>query len=260
MTKPLAVLLRCLGFNHPEPKTPLGRHLRRAEHVLTVLALLYAGLLIFPQVIFAYSVTAEGITLYSRTPLTAEASECLKRAAALVQKSELVVPGRRKRVFVCNSPWLFQLFKPTAGGFAYSVPLTDHIFIADADFTTDVARWPAPKYNTRSLSSVMAHEITHGLIRHRLELRRGILLPDWLDGGYADYVASESSIPEAEGLRRFKSGERHPSNSYRYFEYRQMVRHLIDVQHLTFNEVVARAADFDAVAVEARQATQNAKP
>ena len=89
---------------------------------------------------------------------------------------------------------------------------------------------------------------------------RGILLPDWVDEGYADYIARESSFPEAEGLRRLTSGERDPSHAFRYFEYHQMVRHLIDVQHFTFNEVVARAADFDAEAVEARQATQNAKP
>jgi hypothetical protein len=260
MNKLLALLLRCLGFNRPAPKTRLGRHLRRAERVLTVLALLYVGLLVFPQVLFAHSVTAEGITVYSRTPLPAEAGECLKRAAALVQKSELAVPGRPERVFVCNSQWLFQFFKPRAGGFAYSVPVTDHIFIADADFATDVARWPAPKYNTRALSSVMAHEITHGLVRHRLGLVRGILLPDWVDEGYADYVARESSFPEAEGLRIFASGQRDPSPAYRYFEYRQMVNHLIEKQGLPFAQIVARAPDFEAVAAEARQAAQQAKP
>ena len=253
MTKPLAVLLRCLGFNRPEPKTPLGRHLRRAEQVLTLLALLYVGLHVFPQVLFAHSVTAEGITVYSRKPLAAEASECLKRAAALVQKSELAVPGRRERVFVCNSPWLFQFFKPRAGGFAYSVPVTDHIFIADADFAADVARWSAPNYNTRSLSSVMAHEITHGLIRHRLGLLRGILLPDWLDEGYADYVARESSFPEVEGLRRMVSGERHPSPAYRYFEYRQMVRYLLEVKQLSFAQAVSKAGDAAALEQEVRQ-------
>lgn len=253
MTKPLAVLLRCLGFNRPEPKTPLGRHLRRAERALTVTALLYAGAHFFPQVLFAHSNTAEGITVYSRTPLPAEASQCLKRAAALVQKSELAVPGRRERVFICNSPWLFKFFKPRAGGFAGSVPLTDHVFIAQADFTNDVARWSAPKYNSRSLSSVIAHEITHGLIRHRLGLIRGILLPDWLGEGYADYVARESSFPEAEGLRRMVSGERHNSPAYRYFEYRQMVRYLLEVRQLSFAQAVTKAGDAAAVQQELRQ-------
>lgn len=253
MKTPLAILLRCLGFNRPEPKTPLGRHLRRAERTLTVLALLYTGAHLFPRVLFAHSVTAEGITLYSRTSLPPEATACVRRAAALVRQAELAVPGRSERVFVCNSPWLFQFFKPRAGGFAYSVPLTDNVFIADGDFTNDVARWSAPKYNTRSLSCVMAHEITHGLIRHRLGLLRGILLPDWLDEGYADYVARESSFPEAEGLRRIVSGERHPSPAYRYFEYRQMVRYLLEVKQRSFAQAVTKAGDAAAVEQEMRQ-------
>jgi hypothetical protein len=253
MNKSVAMLVRCLGFNRPAPKTRLGRNLRRAERILTVLALLYAGLHVFPQVLFAHSVSTEGITLYSHTPLPPEAAECVKRAAALLQQSELAVPGRRERVFICNSPWLFQFFKPTAGGFAYSVPLTDNVFVAEADFTTDVARWSAPKYNTRSLSSVIAHEITHGLIRHRLGLMRGILLPDWVDEGYAEYVAGESSFPEAEGLRRLTSGERDPSPAYRYFEYRQMVRYLLEAKQLSFTQAVSKASDAASVEQEMRR-------
>ena len=257
MNKPLAFLLRGLGLNRPPPKTRLSRILRGGERTLMVFGLLYASLHVFPQVLFAHSVSADGITLYSRTPLPPEAVECAKRAAALIQQSELAVPGRRERVFVCNSPGLFRLFKPTAGGFAYSVPLTDHVFIAEADFTADLTRWPAPKYNTRSLSSVMAHEIAHGLIRHRLGLMRGIRLAGWVNEGYADYVGRESSFPEEEGLGRFASGEEHPSPSYRYFKYRQMVRYLAENQRLSFAQIVARGSDSASVEAEARQELQS---
>ena len=260
MNKPLAFLLRCIGFNRPAPKTRLSRILRRSERTLTVLLLLYAGLHVFPQVLFAHSVSADGITLYSRRPLPPEAVECTKRAAALIQQSELAVPGRRERVFVCNSSWLFRLFKPTAGCFAFSVKLTDNVFIADGDFTTDVARWPAPEFNTRSLSGVIAHEITHGLIRNRLGLMRGVTLADWVNEGYCDYVAKDSSFPEVEGRSRFVSGEDHPSSSYRYFKYREMVRYLAESQRLSFAEIVARAGESGRVVTEARRAAQSGNP
>ena len=261
MNKPLALMLRGLGLRRPAPKTPLGRAVRRAERTLTVLALLYAGLQAFPQVLFAHSVTANGISIYSRSPLPPAAAECATRAAALVQQSELAVPGRHERVFVCNSPWLFRLFNPRSpGAFAVRISLTGRVFVADADFQSDTARRSSPDFNTRKLSSVMAHEITHGLIRHRLGLWRGTLLPDWVDEGYCEYVARESSFPEAEGLRRFAAAEVHPSSAYRYFEYRQMVRHLIDNQHLTFPQIVARSSDAAAVTAEARQAWQPGKP
>ena len=260
MNKPVSILLRCLGLNRPPPKTRLGRYLRCSERILTVLAVLYAGLHVFPQTLFAYSVTASGITIYSRSPLPPEAAACAARAAELLKQSELAVPGRHERVFVCNSPWLFRLFHPTSRAFAFSVPVTNNVFIAAADFSRDIATRSGTDFNTRSFSSVVAHEITHGLIRHRLGLLRGIRLPDWVDEGYCDYVARESSFPEAEGLRLFASGQSHPSMSYRYFTYRQMVRHLVEQEHLTFSQVVARANDPTAVAAEARKALQSGTP
>jgi len=228
--------------------------------VLGVVAVLYAVLHVFPQTLFAYSVTANGITIYSRAPLPPEAASCAARAAELIKQSELAVPDRHERVFVCDSPWVFRLFQPTSRGFAFSVPVTDNVFIAEADFSADVATRSGPDFNKRSLSSVVAHEITHGLIRHRLGVLRGIRLPDWVAEGYCDYIARESSFPEAEGLRLFASGQSHPSMSFRYFTYRQMVRYLVEHQHLTFSQVVARANESTAVADEARQALQSGEP
>jgi len=261
MNKPTSILLRCLGLNRPAPKTRLGRYVRRSERILTVLAVLYAGLHVFPQTLFGYSVTADGITIYSRAPLPPEAASCAARAAELLKQSELAVPGRNERVFVCDSSWLFRLFGPTSPhSFAFSVALTDNVFIAAADFSTDIATRPGADFNTRSFSSVVAHEITHGLIRHRLGLVRGRRLPAWVDEGYCDYVAHESSFPEADGLRLFASGQSHPSMSYRYFTYRQMVRYLVEHQRLTFSQVVARANESAAVAAEAREALQSGTP
>lgn len=259
MNKPLSILLRCLGLNRPAPKTRLGRYVRRSERILACLVVLYAGLHVFPQTLFAYSVTASGITIYSRAPLPPEAASCVTRTAELLRQSELAVPDRHERIFVCDSPWLFRLFCPTIGeAFAYSVPLTDNAFVATPDYTKDIVRRAGSGFNTRSFSAVMAHEITHGLIRHRMGLWRGMRLPDWVSEGYCDYVARESSFPETEGLRLFAAGQSHPSGSYRYFTYRQMVRYLVEHQRLNFSQVVARANEPAAVAAEARQALQSA--
>lgn len=261
MNKPISILLRCLGLNRPTPKTRFGRYVRRSERILTVLAVFYAVLHVFPQTLFAYSVTTNGITIYSRAPLPPEAASCAARAAELLKQSELAVSDRHERVFVCDSPWLFRLFSPrSAGVFAVSVPLTDNVFVDAADYSGDIATRAGPDFNKRSFSSVVAHEISHGLIRHRLGLLRGIRLPDWVAEGYCDYVARESSFPEAEGLRLFASGQSHPSMSYRYFTYRQMVRYLVEHQHLTFSQVVARASESAAVAAEAREALQSGSP
>lgn len=252
--KPVSILLRCLGLNRPAPKTHFGRCVRHSERVITTLGILYIGLHVFPQTLFAHSVTANGITIYSRAPLPLEASACAARAAELLKQSELAVPDRHERVFVCDSPWLFRVFSPVSRSFAFSVPLTDNVFVAAVNFSRDIATRPGPDFNQRSFSSVVAHEITHGLIRKRLGLLRGIRLPDWVAEGYCDYVASESSFPEAEGLRLFASGQSQPSMSYRYFTYRQMVRYLVEHQHLSFSQIVARANESAAVQAEAQEA------
>jgi hypothetical protein len=261
MNKATSILLRCLGLNRPKPKTRFGLYLRRSERVLGVLAVLYASLHLFPQMLFAHSVTANGITIYSRSPLPPEAASCAARAADLLKKSELAEPGRQERVFVCDAPWLFRLFSPrSSGAFAVSVPVTDNVFVAAVDFPADVVSRSGSDFNRRSFSSVMAHEITHGLIRHRLGLLRGECLPGWVAEGYCDYVARESSFPETDGFRLFASGQSHPSMSYRYFTYRQMVRYLVENQNLTFSEIVARVDESDAVAAEAREALQSGAP
>lgn len=261
MNKATSILLRCLGINRPKPKTRFGLYLRRTERMLGILAVLYALLHIFPQTVFSHSVTANGITIYSRSTMPPEATLCATRASELLKQSELAAAERHERVFVCDTPWLFRLFNPRcSGAFAVSVPLTDNVFVAAADFYADVAMRSGPDFNKRSFSAVMAHEIAHGLIRHRLGLVNSIRLPDWVAEGYCDYVARESSFPEEDGLRLFASGQKHPSMSYRYFTYRQMVRYLAEHQSLTFSEIVARANEPDAVATEARQALQSGIP
>ncbi len=261
MNKPTALLLRIFGFRLPPPTTAFGRVRRRLERATTVLAIGYVALQAFPQVLFAHNVTTQGITIYSRAPLPAETAACVDRAAVLLRQSELAVPGRTERIFVCDSPWLYRLLCPaSASAFACSVPLTDHVFIASADFRQDVARSSAPQYNTRSLSGVIAHEITHGLIRHRLGLWRGVRLPTWVAEGYCDYVARDGSFPTAEGRRLLAEDRIDPTPSFRYFRYRQTVRWLIEVKHLSFEQVVARSDDPATVEADTRASLQRGEP
>ena len=250
MNKPLSLLLRSVGLRRSAPKTHLEHALRRLERAATILLILYGGLQVFPQVLFAHSISTPGITVYSRAPLPPETSACLDRTESLLRLSELAAPGRHERIFVCDSPWLFRLFSPTSGqAFAYSMPLTDNVFIATADFPHDTARSASPVYNTRSLSAVVAHEITHGLIRRRLGWWRGVRLPAWVAEGYCDYVAHEGSFPDVKGRQLMASGQSDPSPSFQYYKDRQMVRYLKETRGFSFEQIVARADE--RVAVEA---------
>ena len=253
-------VLRRFGFKRRPPQTRAGKYARTFQRSITAIAFLYLGLVFFPQPLFAYNVSAKGVTIYSPAPLPAETTARIEEAMALVGRSELAVPGRRERIFVCNNPWLFRLFAPVSPrAFATSWPVSDNIFIAQSDLVKNVTSSMAENYNRRSFSSVAAHEITHGLIRHRLGLIRSVRLPAWVAEGYCDYVAKESSFPEEKGFQLLRDGAEDPSDSFRYFVFRQMVRHLMDDRHLTFDQVVARAGDAVAVKLETIAALKEAE-
>jgi hypothetical protein len=245
-------LVRFLGFKRNKPQTRLGRYARTSERALTIISLLYLALLCFPQPLFAHSVSAHGVTVYSRAPLPPETTERIDEAMKLVNDSELAVPGRTERIFICNTSWLYRLFSPihARDSFAVSYPATDNIFVAEADLVDDVARSSAPVHNRRTFSAVAAHEMTHGLIRHHLGLVRALLLPKWVDEGYSDYVSRECSFPQDEGFRKLREGSDDPSGSFRYFVHRQMVRHLIEDRHFSFDDIAKRAGDEAAIKAE----------
>jgi hypothetical protein len=238
-------------FCRRQPKSRLGKFLRGLERAIVALLLLYAGLHAFPQVLFAHSVSGEGITIYSRDPLPPETTQRIAEIAALVARSELAVPGRQEKIFLCNSPWVFRLFCPrSTGAFGAAISVTDHVFVPQADLASNVAKRSAPSYNARAFSPLVAHEITHGLIRKRLGLIRAFRLPDWVDEGYCEYVAGEGSFPDDEGLPLLAAGEKLPSSAFRYFLYRQMVTYLIDDRGLSFQQVVDRAHEASGVEAE----------
>lgn len=252
---------RRFGFGGPKPTTRLGKYARRANRTLSIAALLYLALAAFPQVLFAYNVDAKGVTVYSRSPLPPETTARIEAAMDLVNHSELAVSGRTERVFICNNPWLYRLFYPLRREeMAVALPATRNIFIRDADVVHDIARGTAAVHNRRTLSSTMAHEITHNLIRYRLGFVGGIFLRRWVDEGYADYVAQESSFPVEEGLQMLREGKEDPSGSFHYFLYRQMVRHLIEDRHYSFDEIVKRAGDEAAIKAETIAAIKEASP
>jgi hypothetical protein len=240
---------RCLGFSQTKPRTRIGKWFRRSGQTLAVLALLYIGLYTFPQVLFPHSYSLQGVTVYARSPFPSETTERIAEIVKLIARSELAVAGRTERIFVCNQPWLFRLLLPiSAGAFAYSLPVTDNVFVAKADLVHNLARSAAPDFNTRSFSAVVAHEITHGLIRHKVGLLHSP--PTWVIEGYCDYVAQESSFPEAKGLHLLATGKHHPSGSFQYFIYRQMISYLIEDRHFSFQQIVERADEAASVEEE----------
>ena len=228
------------------PRTGKGHRVGRVAG--WVVLLIYAGLHAFPAILFTHHVSAENVTLYQRSPVSPAAVQRIAEAVNLTRRSELFTPDANYRVFLCNNRALFRFFGLFHGSsYAFSLPLTNHIFVAEADLERNFARSAAKEYNRRTFAGVLAHEITHVMIRHSLGVVSAMRLPSWIAEGYSDYLAQESSVPEEEGIPSLLEEKGKSSPAFNYFVWRKMVQHLMDDEHLTFAQLIERAGDFESV-------------
>jgi hypothetical protein len=99
----------------------------------------------------------------------------------------------------------------------------------------------------RSLSGVIAHEVTHLLVREKFGYLKNLTLPAWKQEGYSEYVAGGTLLDYETGVRRWKENPTDDAG-YRYFKYYMLVKYLIDVKKLSVEEVFTR--DFDVQSLE----------
>ncbi|MBA4185605.1 MAG: hypothetical protein H0X49_16570, partial [Acidobacteria bacterium] len=181
---------------------------------------------------------------YSRQPLDASVYKVLDSAEAQLEKSPLYDKDLTKRIFVSNSFSFYTFLNPKArGSFANTMPLIGNVTVNKVDIADDTVFRHAETDNQRSLSGVIAHEVTHTLIENKFGWANSFaVLPRWKKEGYCEYVAGETTIGFAEGVRRWKENPADDSK-YLYFKYHQMVRYLLDDEKISVVELFNR--DFD---------------
>ncbi|MBI5777969.1 MAG: hypothetical protein HZA49_00745 [Planctomycetes bacterium] len=232
-------IIKVIGLNREKPKTRAGRIFRWAELGVAILVFGYLLLLAFPQVLFSYSISEAGITLYARQPFPDNAGEVIRKINAIIDKSELQDKKNSYRIFICNSQLMFTLFSPVSRrSFGISSRFTNHIFLAQAEVRENLAFRYGAENNKRAFHTVAAHEIVHVMIRKKVGTIKDYRLPRWISEGYCEYVSADSSFPEAEGVRLLISGGQNDSASFRYFVWRKMVEYLIDAQGYSFARLI----------------------
>ena len=228
--------LSILGIKRKKPKTKIGKIVRRCEHVLNVSLLLYLGVHFYPQPLFGHQLDHKGITLYSTQPIPVDkGEELLSQIRSEISVSEIHDSKKKFEIFICNSKELYTFFGPLVRdtfGFFYL-----NTIIAHADIETNMAKAYRANHNTRSFTSVATHEICHEMIRDKFGFLSGHTKPKWLQEGYCEYIAKESSFPENLGYEMIAKGKADKSNSFKYFEYRKMVEFYLDKKGYTIGEL-----------------------
>lgn len=190
-------ILKELFWGFGKPKTLFQKRMRIVNRTVTILGFSYLVLLFHPQVLFAHSETFQNYTLHTNSPLPqAESRQLLERADSLLQKSDLYSTSRHHHIFLCNSAPLFTLFYPGKHKGVFAVSLaTSNIFVQQGSLEQDLG-WKASNTNiVRSLSGLVAHEVTHNFIRDHLGLWGSYQIPEWKAEGYCEYIGMHGQRP-----------------------------------------------------------------
>lgn len=213
------------------------------RYSLSALFAAYFLTICFPQYLFAHEVAHKNFKVYSRETLDENIYKVLDDAETRLSKSSIYDDEISRRIFLTNSHSFYAFLSNKAfRSFANSVPLIDNILINKSDTANDLVYLNRPEHNKRSLSGVIAHEVTHLFIRKKLGNLGGFRLPTWKNEGYCEYIAGDTTITFEEGVKLWKENPNDDSK-YRYFKYTQMVKYLLETEKLTIEEVFARTFD-----------------
>ena len=210
----------------------VGCLLRRGFGAVLFVTAMVAGVLAYPEPLYAYHVDEGRLRLYSDRPF----DEAHGRAVLLEVERRLARapetlrdPDSVYRVFVTNAEWrkrLVFLWSYGAGGVNY-YPIAGSVFLRQGDVDADrlFRSDGAPVEPPRTLSYFAGHEIGHSLIGKRIGAIGNWQLPAWIREGLADYVAFGRYVDIAALTRALRAGERDldPTRSGLYARYRLLV-------------------------------------
>ena len=224
-------------------KKSRGRVYKITSTVITGLAIAYVVLLYFPQPLFAYSAKYGNLTIHSREPLQPEMESVVAKANERLARVPFYSAEKTRQIYLTGGPKMYALLSHKAyRSFANSVPFINNIMINKTDVPADRVIMNREFNNSRSLSGVIAHEVTHLAIRKRYGTVAAAMMPTWKNEGYCEYIAGDTTIPIEEGIRRWRENPNDDTN-YRYIKYQLMVRYLLEKQQITVDELFTQAFD-----------------
>lgn len=216
--------------------------------VLSTAAAAYLALLLFPQPLFAYKLSAGPFTLYCDDPIPPEAESVLQDVQRRLEKCPLYEGRPHQNIFVCNRSWRYQLLtgRSPGGGLAHGFDPWN-VFLRRSDIAKNVLfrRNGLPSGPDRPLSYFIAHEIGHNLTTRFLGLYAARRLPAWKGEGYADYVGKGGEFDFDRNLDLFKKNDPalDPTVSGLYLRYHLLVAELLDRRKRTVGQMLRENDD-----------------
>ena len=134
--------------------------------------------------------------------------------------------------------------------YAVTYPIINNIFISKTDIESNLVQRNAEEDNERSLSSVIAHEVTHNLIENEIGIRANKKLETWKKEGYCEYISGEKTLNLKAGIKKVYKNPNSSSLAFNYLKYRILVSYLLDIKGYSFHSLVETEFDFKQLETE----------
>lgn len=208
-----------------------------------------AGVLLLrnPAVLFAWSVSVEGLTLYADTPFDpADGQKVLHEVREKLSLSPWYGAGRQDAAFICNMRWrrlILFIGNPRASALNYT-PATTAVFLCGGDVAANrlITRAGRAAPGEMTLAFFIAHEIAHTLtVEHVGAMRYYRRVPSWLKEAYADRIARGSVWERSDARRAFlqNAPEMNWPVAAPYLRYNLLLSFLIEEEHRSLDELFA---------------------
>lgn len=204
--------------------TAWSKHLNRG---LVLLAVVLGTTTLAPEVLaFPHHAVIGDTTVYSDRAIAPQLPALLARSDALLRRSAIYGPGYGRRIFLTDGGWRWRVLAlQSSGAFALSRAFGEPIVVNRSDVARDLTFNGGAIAGTRSLSGVIAHERTHGLIRARYGPFADLTYPAWLREGYCDLVAGGGSLSDRDAALLKATHRSIPA--LRYYDGRKRVEALL---------------------------------
>ncbi|MEQ1547536.1 MAG: hypothetical protein ABL918_02685 [Chakrabartia sp.] len=219
-------------------KKPKSKAWRIINSVTAIIVLPFALIFVAPQLLaWPHKVVVGDTSVYAEAPISSEINRVLARSDALLRRSTIYSTGYGKQIFLTDGGWRWKLLAfRSSGAFGLSRPLGSIIINRNSVRENWVNRGDDIG-GIRSLSSIIAHERTHGLIRTHFGLLSDLQVPTWKREGYCEYIAGETSLTATQVADLRRRGIDHPAIVY--FEGQAKMQRLLDVEGQTVDAVFA---------------------
>lgn len=173
----------------------LKRTLRLAGLAIVSFAAGVAGLIAYPDPLFAYESSGAKVRVLSDKPIDeAGARAMMADVEGRLNRSPLPLGAGPYTLFVATDFWWRRLlftYQYDAGGVAYYPLARKHAFLSGADFARDRLISPSGTVINppRTLGYYGTHELAHVLTGERVGGIQIHLLANWIKEGLADYCA-----------------------------------------------------------------------